>query len=457
MTPTGDDPVKTAWWCGFAWLPGGPRPGVRITAGADGRIITVEQGVQPRPGDVRLDGLVLPGFADAHSHAFHRALRGRTHGRSGTFWSWRRGMYALAERLTPQTLLDLATAVYSEMVLAGVTCVGEFHYLHHGPGGARYADPNEMGHALREAARRAGLRLTLLDTCYLRGGIDVPLEGVQRRFGDGDADRWADRVAMMAEEEDEAFRVGAAIHSVRAVPADQLRVVAGATESPGGRRPLHVHVSEQPAENRDCLAAYGVTPTRLLAEHGVLGRATTAVHATHLTGQDIELLGGSGTAACLCPTTEQDLADGIGPARRLAGAGSPLCLGSDQHARIDLLGEASALELHERLATGRRGHFTMDDLVTALTSAGHAALGRPEGGRIEVGALCDLVALRLDTVRTAGSHPDQVPMVASAADVDVVVVAGRTVVDDGVHLGAAPTGGVPGQLAAAIAEAWGED
>ncbi len=443
------------WWCAYAWLPTGPAADVRVGAGPDGRITTVSTGVEPRDDDVRLDHLVLPGFANTHSHAFHRGLRGRTHVGGGTFWTWRERMYALADRLTPDTYLALASAVYAEMVLCGVTCVGEFHYLHHGPGGARYADPNEMGHALREAAQVAGLRMTLLDTCYLRGGIDVPLEGVQRRFDDGDAELWADRVAAMADDDD--FKVAAAIHSVRAVPADELDVVVAVDVGEDGqRRPLHLHLSEQPAENDACRAAYGRTPTQLLAEHDVLGPATTAVHATHLTDEDVALLGGSHTSVCICPTTEQDLADGIGPARRLADAGAPIALGSDQHVSIDLLAEARTLEMHERLASGRRGRFTVHDLVTALGSSGHAALGWPDAGRIEVGALCDLVALRMDSLRTAGSLPEQVPMVAGAGDVDVVVVAGRTVVDGGKHLPMAPAGGVPRQLTAAIARAWGE-
>ncbi len=447
--------TTATWWCAYAWLPAGPLAGVRVSTGADGRITDVQSGTQPFPGDVRLDHLVLPGFANTHSHAFHRALRGRTQTDGGTFWTWRERMYSLADRLDPDTYLALASAAYSEMVLAGITCVGEFHYLHHGPGGARYADPNEMGHVLHEAAQVAGLRMTLLDTCYLRGGIDVRLEGVQRRFDDGDAEMWAERVSALADDED--FRVAAAVHSVRAVPVEELAMVVEADVGEDGQpRPLHVHLSEQPAENEACLAVFGMTPSQLLAEHGVLGSATTAVHATHLSEADIELLGSTRTTACMCPTTEQDLADGIGPARRLADAGSPIALGSDQHVSIDLLGEAHALEMHERLASGRRGRFSVEQLVDALAPAGHAALGWPEAGRIEVGALCDLVALRLDSLRTAGAFPAQVPMVAGAGDVDVVVVSGRTVVDNGKHLGMAPSGGVPRQLAAAIARAWGE-
>lgn len=448
--------MTQTWWCQHAWLPEGPAAGVRVTADAAGRISAVDTGTSPGPGDVRLDGLVVPGFANAHSHAFHRALRGRTDLDGGTFWTWRDRMYVLADRLDPDTYRELATAVYGEMALAGITCVGEFHYLHHGPGGARYGDPNAMGEALRDAAHAAGIRLTLLDTCYLRGGIDVPLEGVQRRFDDVDAEGWADRVSMM--KDDDRFKVAAAVHSVRAVPPEELDLVVEAAQDDHGPRPLHVHLSEQPAENEACRQAYGCTPTRLLSDHGVLGSATTAVHATHLTDDDIGLLGASGTTVCVCPTTERDLADGIGPARALSDAGSPLALGTDQHVMIDMLAESRGLEMHERLRSGHRGRFTVVELVDALAPAGHASLGWPDAGRIAVGAPADLVSLRLDSLRTAGALPAQVPLVAAGGDIDTVVCGGRTIVSGGRHLGleADAEGGIARRLGAAVARAWGD-
>jgi formiminoglutamate deiminase len=418
----------TAYWCERAWLPDRIATGVRVMADDAGVVTAVEVGVEAQPRDTRLRGVVLPGFANAHSHAFHRALRGRTHGDEGTFWTWREQMYDVAARLEPESYRRLATAVYAEMALAGVTCVGEFHYLHHAPGGDRYDDPNAMGETLRQAAHAAGIRLTLLDTCYLTGGIGRPLDTTQVRFGDGDADRWAERVAALAPDAD--TRIGAAIHSVRAVPADQIPTVVTAAAG----RPLHVHVSEQPAENAQCLDAYGVTPTQLLERHDALGPQTTAVHATHLTPDDIASLGRSRTTGCFCPTTERDLADGIGPARELREAGSPLALGSDQHAVVDLIEEARALEMHERLNSRERGRFTPAELVDALTAAGHACLGWPEAGRIAVGSLCDLVAIDLDTPRTAGVDPEQIVLAATAADVDTVIVAGGPVVEGGRHI-----------------------
>ena len=431
----------TTWSCELALLPHGRvARDVRVEE-SGGRITAVAEGSAAGDGE-RLRGLVVPGLANAHSHAFHRALRGRTQRADrpdGSFWTWREQMYAVAGRLDPDSYRRLATAVFAEMALAGVTGVGEFHYLHHGPDGRPYTDPNATGLALVEAARSAGLRIALLDTLYLTGGVGRPLEGVQRRFGDGDADAWGQRVEALrgsvgsVEPVDDVV-VGVAAHSVRAVPADQLPAVAAAAQ--GG--PVHVHVSEQPAENEQCLATYDVTPTRLLHDAGLLGPMTTAVHATHLTGDDVRLLGSSGTYVCMCPTTERDLADGIGPARALRDAGSPLTLGSDSHAVVDLLEEARAVELDERLASGVRGTWSGTDLLAAATATGHASLGFPDAGRIEVGARADLVAVDLGSVRTAGGSAadalDRVVFAATAADVTDVVSGGRRVVTDRQHV-----------------------
>jgi len=416
------------WWAAYALLPSGLGRDVTFEA-TGGRFTAVT--ADTAAGDAQvLPGVVLPGFANAHSHAFHRALRGRTHDGGGTFWTWRKRMYAVAAQLDPDSYLALATATYAEMVLAGITAVGEFHYLHHAPGGAPYDDPNAMGEALRQGAADAGIRLTLLDTCYVAGGLSAaghsPLDAMQLRFGDGHADRWAQRVKDL--KESAGMRVGAAVHSVRTVPRDQLGVVAAAAAG----RPLHVHLSEQPAENQACQWFYGLTPTALLDVEGFLGPTTTAVHATHLSDEDVAMLGRTSTTACLCPTTERDLADGIGPARRLSDAGSPLSLGSDQHAVTDLLEEARALEMHERLDSLQRGRFRPDELLAAATR--HASLGWQDAGRLDVGARADLVAVRLDSRRTAGSAPEQIMLSASAADVDTVIVDGATVVTGGQHL-----------------------
>ncbi|WP_284117288.1 formimidoylglutamate deiminase [Streptomyces fragilis] len=426
----------TAYWLEHALLTAdGPvRDGVLVETGPDGRVAALTEDVAaPPPGAEPLRGLTLPGLANTHSHAFHRALRGVVHADRGTFWTWREVMYQVAGRLDPDSYLALARAVYAEMALAGVTAVGEFHYLHHAPGGARYDDPNAMGEALIEAAAQAGVRITLLDTAYLSAGFGEPPTGAQLRFSDGDAEAWAARASLLKERDH--VTLGAAIHSVRAVPAGQLAQVARWAEERGA--PLHVHLSEQPAENEACLAAHGRTPAGLLADHGVLGPRTTGVHNTHLTDEDIALIGGSGTGTCMCPTTERDLADGIGPAPALQRAGSPLSLGSDSHAVIDLFEEARALELNERLRTRVRGHWGAGALLRAAGADGHAALGRPEAGTLAPGAPADWTTVALDTVRTAGPPPERgaetAVFAATAADVRHTVCAGRHVVRDGAH------------------------
>jgi len=425
----------TAYLAELAWLGGGapgPVPDVLIEVDAGRFSAVTPQAASVPPGVTRLAGLTVPGLANAHSHAFHRALRGRTHAGKGTFWTWRRAMYEVAARLDPDSYAALARAAYAEMALAGVACVGEFHYLHHGPGGQRYADPNAMSQALLWAAGEAGVRITLLDTVYLTSAVDgKPPEGPQLRFSDGDLDAWSERRAALAVPP--GARAGAAVHSVRAVPAEVLPAFAGRTDGV----PVHVHVSEQRAENDACRARHGCSPTELLHGSGLLGPHATAVHATHLSDLDRTLLGDTDTAVCFCPTTERDLADGIGPARALVDAGSPLCLGSDSQAVVDLFEEARAVELNERLRTERRGHFSAAELLHAATAAGHAALGWADAGTIAPGARADLVTVRLDTVRTAGAAPaDAVAAVvfgATAADVWHVVVDGRVVVDEGRH------------------------
>ncbi|MFJ5547688.1 formimidoylglutamate deiminase [Streptomyces sp. NPDC093225] len=437
---------QKTYWLEHAWLDTHVEPGVALDVSADGRIAAVRTGVDtPPPGAEVLRGLTLPGLANAHSHAFHRALRGTVQVGSGTFWTWREVMYGVAQNLTPDTYFALARAVYAEMALAGITSVGEFHYVHHAPGGARYDDPNAMGEALIAAAAEAGIRITLLDTAYLSSGFGEAPNTHQLRFSDGTADAWAERASALKERGH--ARIGAAIHSVRAVPADQLATVAGWAEA--RRAPLHVHLSEQTAENDACQAAHGVTPTRLLADHGVLGPRTTGVHNTHLTDADVALLGGTTTGTCMCPTTERDLADGIGPAVRLQRAGSPLSLGSDSHAVIDLLEEARAMELNERLASRTRGHWTAAALLRAATADGHAALGWTDAGTLEAGALADFTTVALDSVRTAGPVPrlgaETAVFAATASDVRHTVVGGRHVVRDGAHT-------LVGDVAAALAD-----
>lgn len=426
----------SAYWLERAWTGDAVVDGLRVEI-ADGRFTGVAPG--PAEGAERLAGLTMPGLANCHSHAFHRALRGRTQRERGTFWTWREQMYAVASRLTPETYFELARAVYREMVAVGITSVGEFHYLHHGPDGTPYDDPNAMGHALVAAAGEAGLRIALLDTCYLAAGIGRTPEGVQVRFSDGTAEAWAERTSS-------GPASGAAIHSVRAVPRDEMKHVVDAA----GGRPLHVHLSEQVAENEQCLEAYGATPTEVLEGVGALGGRTSAVHATHLTDGDLALLGGTATYACFCPTTERDLGDGIGPSRRLLDAGSALTLGSDSHAVIDLFEEMRAVELDERLATQQRGHWSATELLRAGTVDGHRSLGFEDIGRIAVGARADLVVVDTGSVRTAGTGADEGTAVFAAGGADVV-----RVLRDGIDVTVDPAE-VGRELDAVIGRLWEE-
>ncbi len=398
----------------------------------------------------------LPGLVNAHSHAFHRMLRGRTHvpdpgHPNDSFWTWRDRMYALARLLGPDSYRQLATAVYAEMVTAGYTAVGEFHYVHR-PAAAPISEPHAMELAVVRAALDVGIRLTLLDTCYLRGGLDpqgrdVALDGVQERFSDGTAGRWAERHAALRaavaalDAGRDLVSVGTAVHSVRAVREEDLPIIAAAL---GPDEVLHAHISEQPAENTACLAATGLTPTALLHRHGLVTKHFTAVHATHLTDADITVLGDAHAGVAFCPTTEADLGDGIGPAHRLVDAGAVLCIGSDQHAVIDPLLELRALEHGERLASLRRARFTPDQLVAAGSTGGIRSLGL--GGE----AAADCVVVDLGSTRTRGARPEQVVLCATAADVIQVDIAARTVARNGIHVNL----GNPADLYATFFDDW---
>ena len=399
---------------------------VRITV-SNGTISAVEDNAEKQAGDVAISGVVMPGLVNAHSHAFHRALRGRTHGGTGDFWSWRTPMYEIANRLTPDSYRELAAMTFAEMALSGITGVGEFHYIHHNTDGTKYKNPNEMGLAMVQAAQRAGIRIALLDVAYLHAALDKPEPlAEQRRFSDGNIDAWLDRVDALGEGGD-GWTVGMAPHSVRAVHPRELEEVVANRHG----KVVHLHVSEQPAENAACIAATGMTPTQVLDNVGLLGQHVTAVHATHLTDTDIALLGKSRTCVCLCPTTERDLADGVGPAAALRDAGATLSLGTDSNAFIDMFEETRAIETDERLVTGKRGLHAPSSLLAAATSVGATSLGWGQHG-IQVGAPADFIALSLDSVRLASfdGANGAAHIVHSAAPSDVrdVWVGGKQIV-----------------------------
>jgi formiminoglutamate deiminase len=390
---------------------------------SDGTIISLEEG-PPVPGAVIINGLTMPGFANLHSHAFHRFLRGRTHRVGGNFWSWRDAMYGLAELLDPDLMYQIGLVVYGEMVRAGYTAVWEFHYLHHGSDGRGYTDPNAMGVALADAAAEVGIRLVMVDTLYLTSGVDgSEPEGVQRRFSDGSMQAWIERFELLPDRVAKA----AAVHSVRAVPVPAMETMA--EYSSAGEIPVHVHVSEQRKENEECRAAHGISPVALLDRVGLLGPRTVAVHATHIDERDVERLASTGSRVCMCPTTERDLGDGIGPSHALSSAGVRLSIGSDSQAVIDPLEEVRALEMNARLALERRGVHQPVDLAGIGTDV--PGLG---SGAITVGNQADFIALDLTRLDPAGLRGEELLAAAlfelSARDVTDVVVGGKRLVED---------------------------
>lgn len=398
------------WHLPVAWTGQDYEANVVITE-EDGLITSIEPNAAHTDGAVTLAGVSYPGFVNTHSHVFHRLLRGHPGTPRGDFWSWREAMYETAAALDPDSYRAVAAATFREMLAAGYTSVTEFHYLHHQPDGTPYDNPNVMAEAVCEAAAETGIRLTLLDTCYLSGGFGLPPDDTQLRFSDGTAEAWRERISAWTPPS--GVEVGAAIHSVRAVDPRQMAVVAAWS----GERPLHVHVSEQPDENRLCLEHYERSPSGVLEDAGILGPNVTVVHGTHATPDDIRILSNAGVSASICPTTERWLADGIGPTRAMAEAGIELTIGSDSQAVIDPFEEMRLLELHQRLVTGTTGSHD----VSALVRAGTA------GRTLEIGGRLDLVVVDPESPRTAGVPTRGVPFAATSADVTTVLVDGRRI------------------------------
>jgi formimidoylglutamate deiminase len=293
--------------------------------------------------------LAIPGFVDAHCHAFQRALRGRAGG--GDFWAWRDAMIEHARSLRTAEIRRGYVEVYRELVANGYTAVGEFHYL-----------GLDEAHAAAEAAEEAGIELVCLYACYLRGGIP--------RFRQGSV---ADYLRQLESLRDAGIRVGVAPHSVRAVPAEALRELGGYANAHG--LPLHVHADEQPREIEECLTEHGVRPIELLAREGCLGARSTVVHATHADGAELDLLRDSATRICVCPTTEANLGDGFLPVARVCHREIAMCIGSDSNVRIDPLEELRELEGIARRQTGARGVIPLDSLLSFGADEGAAALG----------------------------------------------------------------------------------
>ncbi|MHA6203107.1 formimidoylglutamate deiminase [Dyella soli] len=348
----------------------------------------------------RLGHWVLPGMPNLHSHAFQRAMAGLAErkGKSDdSFWTWRETMYAFASTIGPDELQAIAAQLYVEMVKSGYTQVCEFHYLHHQPDGSPYAQPEAMSLALIEAAREAGITLTLLPVLYMSGGFDNrPLAPRQRRFGH-DVPSYVRLLETLRSHENDRLRVGVALHSLRAVPEQALRDVLAADAAQGC--PIHIHIAEQIGEVQDCLATRGARPVEWLLDHANVDARWTLVHATHLSAQETSRLARSGAVAGLCPTTEANLGDGLFPLAEYLDAGGTLGIGSDSHISVSPVEELRWLEYGQRLATRHRniaarhqGDSVGETLWPAALRGGALAAGLPVG-ELRAGARADLLVL----------------------------------------------------------------
>lgn len=427
----------------YVYTPEGLQTNKAISISDDGRIAAIVaytgwRFLPPAGSEVAeidlLPGVaLLPGFVNAHSHVFQRALRGHTHrplSQQDSFWTWRRAMYAEAQRLTPDLLYEGAVRTYREMLVAGYTTVGEFHYVHHQPSGTPYANPNAMSQALLQAGQDAGMRVALLMTAYAQSGFNQPPEEGQRRFCDASLEAYLERVEALRAA---GVPIGVAPHSVRAVPENWFRAIASYSHK--YRLPLHVHADEQVAEIEQCRAAYGCAPIELLEHFGALGKLTTVVHATHANAGEIDLLARYGCTVCVCPTTEGDLGDGIAPYPELLARGIPLAIGSDSNTRFDPIEELRWAEYSARMRYQRRRVLIADAMASPGpllldygTRRGAQSLGI-ETGTIEQGMLADFVAIDVEHPALAGWNAgDFLDVLFFGASAEVVVgtwVAGK--------------------------------
>ncbi len=380
--------------------------------------------------------IIMPGLATAHSHAFQRALRGRTQRRAtqaGSFWSWRGLMYTLAEKLTPDDIFNISRFAFVELAMSGVTAVGEFHYLHHGPGGQPYPNRTELAEAVIRAAQEAGLRITLIRAAYLRAGHNQALAPAQQRFADSSLEPvWQDVEALIQRFGDTpGVEIALAAHSIRAVPRQQVRELAGYARQRGLM--FHMHVAEQQREIEECLAEYGRRPVALLAEDGVLDSNFVGIHATHLNNSEIQALGQAAAYVCLCRTTERDLGDGLPEVAGLAQAGARLCVGVDSHAGPDAFEEIRAVELDDRSrAEARTVAAEAPALLQAATGYGYQAIGMADAwqsDRVYLKADDPAIALISDDLL-----PDAIIFGATPRAVDRVEVGGQVIVEGGAHL-----------------------
>jgi formimidoylglutamate deiminase len=421
-----------------------------LEVGDDGKIISLGNAseIGPEAFICRLSGCaLLPGMIDVHSHSFQRALRGKAESRrrSGPdFWSWRNSMYRCALALTPEEIYDVARMAFLEMMLAGITAVGEFHYLHRTPDGAVYDDPNLLAKQVIRAAESVGIRIVLLRCAYVRAGFGLPPDPGQVRFLEPEADTFvqhADDLRNEIERMSSSVSFGLAPHSIRAVPRPYLQTIAGWAHTHG--TPLHMHVAEQPAEIEASIAEYGVTPFQMLDELGLLTQDFTAIHAIHLGPGDIERMARGKITVGACPTTERNLGDGILCADQLIDAGVSIALGTDSHTQTDALENARELESNLRLLhlqravlDGRQGRPLASLLFDSATDAGARSL-HLETGTLRPGTPADFFTVDLADASIAGSMPEElltnIVFSMSRSAIRHVAVDGRMRIDQSQH------------------------
>ncbi len=444
--------AETGWLADLTYYQGKFESGLTMFADSSGIIRRFSREPNDLKNAARLKNrALLPGLVNVHSHSFQRAIRARTEHRTtaerDTFWTWREAMYHAANRLTPDGVQVVARKAFVEMLLSGITTVGEFHYLHHAPGGTPYADRNLLAHHILGAATEVGLRIVLLRTAYARSGWNRPPNPGQARFiTPQPADFIADTEALRASAPllfpDAKASVAVAPHSVRALPLDYILEVASYARA--ANLPLHMHVSEQPGEIEECLAEHGARPIELLRDHGVLDTHFTGIHAIHVMEAEVQALALAGARVCACPTSERNLGDGAVPADQLTKRRVGICFGSDSNIQIDLLEDARLLEYHLRmnrleravLAPAPGGVSLSQRLFESATESGASALGIPVG-TLEIGKPADFLAVDLNDVSLAGADSasllDHIVFSLERTAIREVCVAGQMQIKDGRH------------------------
>lgn len=389
---------------------------------------------------------LLPGFVNAHSHTFQRLIRGKAESRAASgrdFWSWRGCMYHAAATLAPPDVYDVARMAFLEMVMAGTTTVGEFHYLHTQPDGLPYDDPNELAKQVIAAAKSVGIRIILLRAAYFRAGYQLPPDPGQTRFIETPHSYLENTKALLDSyaADVDTISIGIAPHSIRAVPLDALREISAWGKEE--HLPIHMHVAEQVAENDACLAEHGATPVAFLSREKILSPDFTGVHSIHMDAIEIQKLAEAGSIICSCPTTERNLGDGILAADQAMRAGIPIAFGSDSQAQIAPLEDARQLDYHLRLAQQQRvildqidGTGLAERLFTCATKNGANAL-KVNAGSLEPGARADFFTADLDDLSIAGHAPsDLLPIVVFSLErtaIRDVAVQGKMILRDGRH------------------------